>query len=269
MQKIIVVFQTILRFSMLFFLAFVWLRLLVSPIWLSAIISFVLAIIIDSLIFLFKKKNKTKTSLKIKEKEDAENMFLSLAYGENSIGFFYDIASSRHKNVFKKEKYILIKHTKSNVILFPHLKIAKLTPDEVIDITKITSKENPEKIVIVCNEYEKESLALIKNFSSKIILLDKFETYCSLYKEYDFYPEIKIEIKKSNKPSIKDLLAYAFNKSRTKGYIFSSLIIFSSAFFMKQNLYYCIVGSLLLLFAIISFINPKYNSKKQQASLLL
>ena len=112
----------------------------------------------------------------------------------------------------------------------------------------------------MCYEYDKNLLAFIKNFNQHIILIDRFECY-SLYKEYEFFPEITEIYKKEAKPTFKDLLSIAFNRSRTKGYLFSAIILFITSFFVKINLYYCIISSILLLFALISYINPKYNKK--------
>ncbi len=268
MQKFLFIFQKLLKCGLIFLIAFIWLRFVLSSIWISGLLAFTITIIIEFISIYFKRKNINKTYLKIKEKEEAENMFLSLLTDKKSLSFFHNLALSRHKTSEIKKNYILIKNLNSNVILYPQLKIAKLTPDDIIEIYKNCKKEIPEKIIIPCNEYEKDCPVFIKNFSQKIILLDKFETYSLLYREYDFYPEITLEYKKEAKPTFKDLIAYSFNKSRTKGYIFSALVLLVTSFFIKQSLYYCIIGSILLMFALISFVNPKFNSKKEQAFIL-
>lgn len=267
MQRFLFILQIFLKSSMIFFIAFIWLNFFLKTIWLSGLIAFGITLIIEFISLFFKKKNNHKNHLKIKEKEDAENMFLSLLTDKDNLSFFYNLTSTRHFNIELKKKYVLLKHQNNKVILYPFIKIGKLSCDDILEIYKSCSHENVEKIVITCNDYEKECKVFIKNFTQKFVLLDKFETYSDLYKEYDYYPEITIEYKKEAKPKFKDLLAYSFNKSRTKGYLFSAFILFLPSLFLELNIYYCIVGTLLLLFALISFINPKYNRKKEQSLL--
>ena len=120
-------------------------------------------------------------------------------------------------------------------------------------------KKPINKLVILCNDYDKVLPGFVKNFNQEIIILDKYQTYLSLYKEYDYYPAI-IERQKT-KNSYKQYLAVAFNRSKTKGYLFAAVILVLSSFFVKFNIYYYIISSLLLIFALISFINPIYNKK--------
>lgn len=269
MQRFLHILQIILKCSLIFLIAFIWLRFIFSSIWLSGAIAFGITLLIEFISLYFKRKSKNKSSLKLKEKEDAENMFLSLLANKDFLTFFYELAITRHPSCEKKKQYIVINHPESKVILYPSIKIAKLMPDDVLNIYKTCQIENAQKIVVVCNEYDKESCNFIKNLSTKFLLLDKFETYSMLYREYDYYPEITMAYKKEAKPKFKDLIAYSFNKSRTKGYLFSAFILLVPSLFTELNIYYCIVSSLLLLFALISFVNPKYNRKKEQAVLQL
>lgn len=268
MQRVLFIFQKFLKCGLVFLIAFVWLRFLLSSVWLAGLISFAITLVIELFSLYLNKKSKNKTSLKIKEKEDAENMFLSLLSDKNYLSFFHELSLSRHSNCKKKKEYILIEHKdQCKVILYPYIKLKSLIPDDILNIYKTCLHEKACKIVIICNEYDKSCLGFIKNLSQNFILLDKFESYSMLYKEYEFYPEITLQYKKDAKLKFKDMLAVAFNKSKTKGYIFSALVIFITSYFVKMNIYYCIIGSLLLLFALISFINPKYNKVKKQTIL--
>lgn len=262
MKLILFVLQKFLKLSLIFLIFFIWLRFFTKSLWISIFISTIATIIVEIITFIFSNKNKSKESLKIKEKENAENMFLSLSTSSTSLDFFLQLALSRHQNSNKKKEYIVINHRdKTKVILYPFLQLKKLTLNDVLKITSLISKDSPDKLVITCFEYEKEVIPFVRNFNFEIIVLDRFETYCHLYKEYDFYPEITMQYKKEGKLSFRDLIAFSFNKARTKGYLFASFILFATSFFVKLNIYYCIVSSILLLFALISYINPKYNTK--------
>lgn len=261
MNKIFIVLQILIKCFLIFLIAFVWLRFVLDSMWLALILSFGITLIIELVSVFLKKKKGVKNYLKSKEKEDAENMFLSLIQDKNNLDFFYRLASSRHNHVSKNKNYIIIKHeqNQTKVALVPYLKIQSLTADDILEIVNFI-KIKVNKIVVVCNEYEKNLDSFIKNFAFEIVTLNKYETYENLYKEYDFFPEITIR-KKINKYTFKDLMAYSFNRSRAKGYIISALMLFILSFFVKISLYYCIVASLLLLFALISFTNQTYNKK--------
>ena len=260
MKKFLFIIQIFIKCSLIFLIAFIWLRFVLDSIWLALSLSFIITVIIELITTFFKRKNGIKNSLQVKEKEDAENMFLSLLQDKNRIDFFCNLVSSRHSNIRKNKNYILISHdNKTKVALFPFFKIQSLLPDNIIEINN-EIKEKLDKLVIVCNDYDKSSLDFSKHFSFEIVILNKYETYQNLYKEYDYYPEIIVK-NSTKKISFKELISYSFNRSRTKGYIISSLLLFIMSFFVQMSIYYCIVASILLIFALISFTNQTYNKK--------
>lgn len=211
---------------------------------------------------MIKRRNNNKLNLKIKEREDAENMFFSLISDNNGVDFFEKLAKTRHNFVLRKKDYIIVMNNeKERILLYPFLKLNALAPQDIINIYKISHREKCNKVIISCYDYAKECPIFIKNFESKLLLLNKDESYALLFKEYQFFPEITNQYKKTSNLSFKDLIAYSFNRSRTKGYVFSAIILFITSFFVHINIYYCSIATLLLLFALISYINPKYNKK--------
>lgn len=188
-------------------------------------------------------------------------MFLSLATTPNPMEFFYKLVKSKYPSIAKKEKYILINHSeKVKSVLYPFMQFSKLNIDNLTNILSNLKETEIKKVVITCNEADKTTLAFAKNFDYEIVILDKFETYKHLYEVYEIYPEISMHYKKAQKLSIKDLIAYSFNRSRTKGYLFSAVILLLSSMFVRANLYYAIISSTLLIFALISYANPFYNN---------
>lgn len=192
-------------------------------------------------------------------------MFLSLSASKKELDFFYSLAKKRH-NAIKKSKYVLIKHEDYSVVLYPFIKFSKLLPDDILDILNKTKSEKAKKIVIPCDEASKESLSFSKNFDIQIIILDKYETYKKLYKDYDYFPKITRQYKKDKKATIKELLSFSFNRSKVKNYIFSAIVLMFSSLFVKVNIYYCTFASILVIFAIISFFSP-FNKASQKFEL--
>lgn len=259
MKKILLVLQIFIKCSLIFLVFFVWLNFVFDSLWLSAVISFVITFVIEVVSNFIKRKKGDIDSLKIKEKENAEKMFYSLSKDNGNIEFFYNLARSRHQNVKKNKKFILICHQdNTKVALFPFLKFQTMTIDDLLSISHLI-KVSINKLVIVCNLYDKTLSKNLSDFPYEIVLLNKYETYQKLYKEYDFYPTITVKESQS-KFTFKDFINNAFRREKAKAYLISSLALFIGGIFIQFNIYYNIVASILMLFAIISLSN-KSNKK--------
>ena len=260
MKKILNIFQILLQVALIFFIVLIWARYFISSLWLGLLVSLIVTIFIELAIKFLQKRTNTAKNLKLQEKEEAENMFLSLCTSSTPLNFFYELAKTKHKAI-KKGKYILIEHDEDIVALIPILSFSPLQSDDLLPFISLAKKNNWKKIVVVCGEVDRNTNSFAKNFDIEILLLDKYNSYSNLYKPYDFFPTITMKYKKDKKLAFKDLVAYSFNRGRTKGYLFSAFILFLSSLLIRPSLYYCIVASLLLLFALISYTNPYFNPK--------
>lgn len=245
-------------------LSFVWIRYFVRNLTSAFIISLLLSASIYGAVFVFSRKKREKFKLSLKEKEDAENMFLSLASEETSIVFFEKLAKKKHILVEKKSDYILINYNNSSAktLLYFSANFKGFGISEFVELYKSIKHENATKIVICCKEItDKQLSSFVLNFKEKFLIFDQYETYRKLYKFYDCYPEITHKYSKEKKMVFKDFMAYSFNKKRTKGYLFSAFILVFSSLFVRASIYYCIIASLLVVFALISQFNPYFNIK--------
>ena len=267
MRKINLIFQEILKITLIYLFCFIWIRFLIRKLWLSILLSLCLTAIIYLTIYFFQKRKQNKTGLKLKEKEEAEDMFLSLACENEPINFFVKLASKKHKNITKHKHYIVIDHLEEKVktLLFVDLSFEGLTVPKFMTIYNSVKKEKASKIVICCKEVtDKQLSSFCQNFNEKFLILDTYSTYEKLYKFYDCFPEITHRYKKEKKLAFKDFIAYSFNKTRTKGYLFSAFVLVLSSLFLRMTIYYCIVASILVIFALISQFNPYFNLKTEQ-----
>ena len=266
MQKIKLVLQFLIRFFLIFLLVFIWAKFFTKDYVISLILSIMISLLAEIVLKIITKKTTIKKDLKLKEKENAENMFLTLATGKSAILFFKKLASKRHL-IKANKKYITVVHEDKNVILYPFFNLSPLSPNDINNIVQSIKNETYKKVVISCGEISKDCINFVKIFNEEIVLLDKYETYKQLYKEYDCFPEITASYKKDKKATLKELACYSFNRSRTKGYLFSAIVLIFSSFFVRLNLYYCIISSLMVIFALISFLNPFEKHKKAPFSL--
>ncbi len=245
-------------------LCFIWLRYVFRKLWLAVLLSTLSAASFLAITWLIRHKKGKKLNLKLKEKEDAENMFLSLCCSDNPIDFFAKLAEKKHKNVVKHKSYITVNHVESDVktLLYADLNFEAMSTSRFMDIYTKLKKEKATKIVICCKSFpDKTVLNFCENFPEKFIFLDEYETYQKLYKFYNYYPKITHRYSTTKKMLFKDFLAFSFNKKRTKGYLFSALILIFSSLFVRTTLYYCIIASILVICATVSQFNHHFNIK--------
>ncbi len=263
MRKMNLIFQEILKFVLIFLLCFVWLRYFLRRLWLAVLVTTLVSGAIYAILFFLSRRKQNKTGMKMKEKEDAENMFFSLACADKPIDFFAKLATKKHSNAVKHKDYIVIKHPENvSTVLFADLSLAGLNLGKFMEIYAKVKKEKATKIVVCCKFIaDKEVFSVSSRFKEKFLFLDEYATYEKLFKLYDCYPEITHKCTAENKMAFKDFVAYSFNKKRTKGYLFSALVLILSGLFVRTTIYYCIIASVLVVFALISQFNPLYNPK--------
>lgn len=267
MKKISLIIQEFLKIFLIFLILFVWIRYMIRNLWVSVLISALCTTAIYLILLFLRKKRKIKLGMKIKEKEDAENMFLSMSFESSPMDFFYKLTSKRHQNIVKHRKYLSIDYSleKVKTILWFDGNFGGLTIPRLCEIYEKVKKEKATKIVICCYEIsDKNLLSFIHTFEEKIVILDRYQTYEKLYKLYDCFPKVTKTYPKEKSMAFMDLLRHSFNKKRTKGYLFSSMILILSGLFVRTSIYYCIIASLLIVFALISQFNVTYNSTKSE-----
>lgn len=249
----------LIKFALVFMIFFIWLRYALGSDLQAALIGLPCTFILIALINLLTKNKKEALSLKSKEEEEARLMFDNLIQNKN-YDFFFQLAKSRHKNTIKKRICTIIDNAEGKIMIYPYLKMKPLDKDSTLAISISANKQKVAKVVICAQKIESDVESFCKNLAVDIVLLDQYECYQYLFKEYEFYPQQAAE-PSSSESKFKQILSYAFNRSRTKGYVLSAALLLAISFFIQQNLYYCIVATLLLLFALVSMLNSCGKTK--------
>lgn len=262
MKMFLNVLKWLIKFALVFMIFFIWLRYAFDSDLQAALISLPCGIIVIALINLLTRNKKETISLKIKEEQEARSMFDNLIQNKN-YDFFFQLAKTRHKNVKKNRICTIIENEEGKIMIYPYLKMKALDKDCALSIYISANKQKIAKVVICAQAIEKDVENFCKNLSIDIVLLDQYDCYQYLFKEYDFFPQQAHTPSSSSKH--KQIFGYAFNRSRTKGYAISAMLLLAISFFIRQNLYYCIVATILLLFALLSTLqssNTQKNLKK-------
>ncbi|MBE7082814.1 MAG: hypothetical protein E7378_04005 [Clostridiales bacterium] len=201
--------------------------------------------------------------------KDITNTFIFMPQ-DQILEFFCNLANTKHKAKII-DNFVVIGE-KSFTILSPHFNNDGLNCDKLIETYNQISKmfaQNIEfnniKKIIICTNKNKENVDfVVDNFCLSTIILDAKQTYLQLLKAYEFYPKITVQEKPKAKNTFKKLLAIAFDKKRTKSYVLSALFMFFASFFVFYKIYYLIVATLLLSFAILCQTNLPFNKVEKE-----
>ena len=284
MRKINLFLQEALKFVLLFLLCFVWIRYIFRKLWLSVVLSLFIATIIYVILWFLGQKKNNKQGLKLKEKADAEDMYLSLVCQNKSIDFFANILAKQYEKIDKHPDYVTYVQNKSadeqkqtknsqneslkslekyeKTVLYFDNSFDGLNVSKFLNIYNKLKKEKSNEIIIICKEInDKQVFSICQNFKEKFVILDQYQTYQKIYKPNQTYPEIEVKCKNEKKMVFKDFVSYSFNKNRTKGYLFSAFVLILSSLFVRATIYYCIIASILVVFALVSQFNPYFNKK--------
>lgn len=271
MKKFIVfeIVSIFFRLLLIFLISFIWLRYITRDFKLSVAVSIFLTLAIDFTIKFFGDKKKRKGIARQKEKLEIESYINSFIFNDDaySVNFFHQLASKRHSAI-KNRRFVTITHPDSKIILFPFFLYRPFDADDLIFVYNNLKSQNFSKLIICTNKINSDVFKLCKKINSNIILLDGEQTYIKLLLEYNCYPDKCLQTEDLNKFTWNDLLTYALNKKRTKGYFFSSLILLFSSFLVSYNIYYVVMSSLLLILALISFTNPRFNKINSEEKIL-
>lgn len=250
------------KFIILFLVNLIWSLYFVKTVWLSILLSLLLSLFILFLSWLLTKKKKEKEQPRLNEIKHANAVLYSFIYMPQSemLQFFLKLAQIKHSAEMSKNHIVINKH----IALTAKFKNSELTLDEIIEMYNSINKVNIDKIIILCNKPPSNYYECLKNFDIKTILLDFNQTYVQLLKEYNFFPKIKKEVTKAKKTR-SQILNIMFNKKRTRSYVVSSLFIIFSSFFVAYRIYYLIVATVLLIFALLCQFEFKFNKVEKES----
>lgn len=260
-------FDIFFRLLIIFLISFVWIRYFVDNLWLSLFLTFVATFLIDFIFKYFKKKKNNKKQISDENSKQIQEYISSLVFADNLyvVDYFYNLTLLKHKAV-KTTRYVKIESNNKTLILYPFFTYKDFTVDDLIYIINKTKKEKPTKIIICTNTIDGNTLKIAKKIPIKVEIVNGIDTYNLLMKEYNYFPKI---IKLFPEPTLnyKDLISYALNKKRTKGYFISSVLVLFSSIFVPYKIYYLIIASILLVLSLVSYFNPRFN-KPQNLRLL-
>ena len=238
--------NTLLSIFCTFMLFYIWSISTTKNIVSSMIVSITITLTIHGIaIYILYQKHKS-TKLKSISASKVTYLKTQLLYGSQL-------------NILEYYSHIFPKHTAiSNILIGSDSCIALLYHKEVIDLADILpiyKMYSPIPIIVLCIDYSSDIANTISKYSLDIRLYNLNDTIIKYYTKST--PDFHIE-PSTHKIDIKYIIDHILNKSRVKGYIFTSIFILLYTIYLPYKVLYISLSSILLILAILSlFINTK------------
>lgn len=254
--------STVIRVSLIFLLCFIWARYYIRSLLWAILLASALTLIFDWLLTYFSKQKNLKARLKKEELIKAEGYSNNFIFNNKSVALnFYFKLLSKEFSPIKKADYIIFEKENKKIILFPYYKFNKLLVEDIIYVYNKIKNLFCDKVILCINEISEQVKKIAMKLPIKFVILNKYETYEKFMKKYDIFPAETFNFDENQKLTFQNVLEISLNRRKARGYIFASVILLISGFFVRVTIYYLIMSSILLLLSIFSYINPFYNKK--------
>lgn len=234
----------------IFFISFIWINYNIRNINNAFISSIIISLSFCLLILLAKYILNKKNISKNQDKLDIDHLKLQLLYGNDfdtiktlckiyNIDNFTTISNNHIFDYNNNQDYYFLFETE--------------TPD-IKEITSAIKNKNSNNITLFCvNNFVYHDLKDIK------ITIESSDKIFKKLKEKNTTINYNLQNEKNRKRSLKEIFCTVLNKQKSKNYFWFGLMLIFSSFFTPFNIYYIVVGTILLLLSIYVRFNKKFN----------
>lgn len=247
--KLSIISNILFKYILLFLVSFLWLKTYFNN-KITVIISIMIALTIGQLIYLVLRKRKNIIALNIKEQKHLQEISLKfrLVDEKTILNFYYTILSTSLP-VFKEKNYL----TWEDSIFIPIYYKSEIDSNIISDIFK--KHKNYKTIIIAGISFSPDAQELAKTLSPIIHCLDENQTY-SLFKKYNSFPNFQVSLNNQKRNKLSIIKESIFLKQNFKHYFLSGIIVLISSFFIRYNIYYLIMSTILFVFSAICIFKP-------------
>ncbi len=242
-------------------LLFCWIRFYTKETTLSFFIALIIAVGAGVVFNLVVRKKESKI-LSTKEEQGKAQAFLLALLGSTQkeiIDKFYEIFILKGANVEKRENGLKIRYNSSqsevhNTFIVPIFSMFLVNQNDILSVLKQARENEVSEIRIYAKAFSGEAKSFaksIKNFQIELIEADK------MYAE--FAPtSLPITLDTSEKKFSRfELIKFALDKRRAKNYLLFGVIILLTSFLVPYKIYYLVMGSVLVLGALVVRVIPR------------
>ena len=242
-----------------FLFVFAWINFFFHDLWLSFIFSLLISLSFVFLLFhqLDKKKDKDISNRQLQKEKNDKFLNFKLSSKQEKFNLIKSILEKENASNFNFDTMSYLKDGKIHSIIFA-THIPQISKSDVENLISQNLVVNCDEIDIFCDELSsKFDTQILSNV--KINIVDKNKLFDEYFKKYSIFPKqiLNEKIKKFNK---KELIYMIFDSKKAKTYFFCGLILIFSSIILPYHVYYVIVGSMLMLFSLISKLLPKFQN---------
>lgn len=253
--KIVNIIDRIFISVCVFLLFFAWINFYVRDLRLTFIFALLASFSVCFLLFLFFSKKQAKANQTKAQIEMIEKNFLAFVLQPNqerldNLAKVYGTEKSSKNGFLSENKNLYFVSTETET----------LDKDKYLSIIAQAQNLDFETLFIICGESTQPlNLQILKNKTVKII--NKTQLYADFKnKNIDIISNCNFNLSPP-KLSWKDIAKNIFAPHKAKSYFVCGLILLFSSVVLPYNFYYIIFGSMLMLFALICKILPKFSGK--------
>lgn len=238
-------------------LTFVWAALLVKNLWGALVLAVTISLILGITVYYIKRKSEKPCS--------ADRLLMEFSLQDD--GFVLDI--------FKKiENFNALEYGKNyfvlqNCVVIIKYKFSPLSPADMLGIIEICDAYKDKKAFLLSRGLDKNAQSILYIKGIKLNLI-KIRTVYKFLKKHKALPNLS---KIKTKFNFKSLLSTVFSRLNFKYYVFSGASLIFIAFVTPLKIYYLTIGSVLLVFAILtltpigngSIFNVKFSNELENA----
>ncbi|MCL2370197.1 MAG: hypothetical protein FWC80_03100 [Firmicutes bacterium] len=222
-------------------------------------VSFVIAVAITGLLFLFvKRKKKAEGQLTKLQLEHMEEVMGQFAFSDpaHNIKFFAETLGKVYSTT-AYTNYLTVTHSERTTIVFPFMRLIKLTMADLSEMYASVTTIHPKSPILILTiegatkSAEDTALALAER---KVTILSKTEVYKTLG-ELESYPPITVVIKKKNRRKISEVFAGALSPKLARRYLMIAGFMLLTSFFVPMSIYYILFASFVTVLAIACKLN--------------
>ncbi len=244
----------------IFLIIFAWINFYLRNLWATFILSLIFSFAIVFILYYFLNKKDEKINLNKKQLEDMNRTLLAfkLAPKSEQLNIIKMAIEKEHEVKSENNKISYIDAFGKHLIILA-IDLQKITENDLINLLNKNYKKDIDCFDIICNEHDNINTEFLKN--KKINLINSK----ILYKNYILKSGKELNVDKLNtnitKIKFKDILKNIFTPQKAKTYFICGLVLIFSSIILPYHFYYIIVGSMLMLFAVICKIKPKFDNK--------
>ena len=243
--------KSLIRYVCILSISIVWINYFVRKFSIALTLSILLATGVEIIMYwLYYRsiKNKQLTNANTAKQLALHNYMLYTALPSQLL-YYANILKQTYCSQIYKDCIVAIFDNKK-VCYIPKYSIDSINVMAVIECIRIGLRHKADKIIVLTNEICSHAKQYIDNAHGMEIEIYNLSKTINLIIGNQSIPDCPITISK-NKPTFRQYAGIIFTRAHAKGYLMSGIIIMLSSLIVPYSIYYIIMGTIMLLFALI------------------